>query len=151
MSREPFVQSSAPLYLTCDCSRKNLHGTAIGKSDRKTGICGDLCAPPEVICRSSVSECRYRRAATTKTIHCSVLETKSDFTVEYRPVKDLLIRGTSRGAPCPTVNDLYASPVKHGGDIQTNPCNGLTLPKEMAATHPNSCTGSAGSATGMVR
>jgi outer membrane cobalamin receptor len=61
--------------------------------------------------------------------------TKADFKVEYRPVKDLLIRGTfSQILRVPTINDLYASPANTSVTFN-DPCTGLTAAK--VAANPN--------------
>ena len=50
--------------------------------------------------------------------------TKADFKLEYRPIRDLLIRGTfSQVLRVPTVNDIAASPVNTSATFN-DPCNG---------------------------
>jgi iron complex outermembrane recepter protein len=61
--------------------------------------------------------------------------TKADFKVEYRPIKDILVRGTfSQVLRVPTVNDLAAAPVNTSVTFN-DPCTALT-PGALAAT-PN--------------
>jgi len=52
--------------------------------------------------------------------------TKGDFKVEYRPVNDLLLRGTfSQVLRVPTINDIASAPVNTSVTFN-DPCNGLT-------------------------
>jgi iron complex outermembrane receptor protein len=52
--------------------------------------------------------------------------TRSQFKLEYRPVSDLLVRGTfAQIFRAPTVNDLFAGPATNAATF-TDPCNGLT-------------------------
>ena len=61
--------------------------------------------------------------------------TKADFKVEYRPVRDLLVRGTfSQVLRVPTINDIAAAPVNSSVTFN-DPCNGLTQAKVNA--NPN--------------
>ena len=58
-----------------------------------------------------------------------------DFKLEYRPINDLLVRGTfSHVFRVPTITDLYAAP-QNTSVTFNDPCNGLTSAK-LAAT-PN--------------
>ena len=61
--------------------------------------------------------------------------TKSDVKLEYRPVKDLLIRGTfSQVFRVPTILDLF-QPALNSSVTFNDPCNGLTAAK--VAANPN--------------
>ncbi len=134
------VQSSAPLYLTCGLSQETCTGNAIGKYDSKQEYV-EIFAPilkdlPFVHSLNVDIGARHNNYSLFGS------STKSDFKVEYRPVKDLLIRGTfSQVLRVPTVNDLYASPVNTSVTFN-DPCNGLTAAK--AATNPNYALACAG-------
>ncbi|HWY96375.1 MAG TPA: TonB-dependent receptor [Steroidobacteraceae bacterium] len=130
---DAIVQSAPPLYLTCGLSQETCTGNAVGKYDSKQEYI-EIFAPilkdlPFVHSLNADIGARHN--------HYSLFgsSTKSDFKVEYRPVKDLLIRGTfSQVLRVPTINDLYSSPVNTSVTFN-DPCNGLTAAK--AATNPN--------------
>lgn len=49
------------------------------------------------------------------------------FAVEYRPISDLLLRGTvSKVFRAPTVGDVYNSPISDAPKLSRDPCNGIT-------------------------
>ncbi len=49
------------------------------------------------------------------------------FAVEYRPISDLLLRGTvSKVFRAPTVGDVYNSPISDAPKLSSDPCDGIT-------------------------
>jgi iron complex outermembrane receptor protein len=130
---DALVQALPPLYLTCGLSQETCSGTSIGKYNSKqeylelyVPILKELPLVHSLNVDIGVRHNDYSLFGTS---------TKSDFKVEYRPVKDLLVRGSfSQVLRVPTVNDLYAAPVNTSVTFN-DPCTGLTAAK-VAAT-PN--------------
>ena len=51
------------------------------------------------------------------------------FAVEYRPITDLLLRGTvSEVFRAPTINDVFGAPVSDAPKLSSDPCDGITTP-----------------------
>ncbi len=51
------------------------------------------------------------------------------FAIEYRPISDLLLRGTvSDIFRAPTVANVYGAPVSDAPKLSNDPCNGITTP-----------------------
>ncbi|HEU0276414.1 MAG TPA: TonB-dependent receptor [Rhodanobacteraceae bacterium] len=49
--------------------------------------------------------------------------------LEYRPIEDLLLRGTvSEVFRAPTIGDIFAAPTIGGQVLNSDPCNGITSP-----------------------
>ena len=49
------------------------------------------------------------------------------FAVEYRPINDLLLRGTvSEVFRAPTISDVYRSPISDAPKLSSDPCDGIT-------------------------
>jgi iron complex outermembrane receptor protein len=68
--------------------------------------------------------------------------TRSTIKIEYKPIKDLLVRGTyAQVFRAPTILDIAAAPRNNSANF-TDPCNGLTTAK-LAATPglANACVG----------
>lgn len=130
---EALVQALPPLYLSCGLSNETCTGSAVGKYNSKQEYL-ELYVPilkelPLIHSLNADVGVRHNDYSLFGT------STKSDFKVEYRPIKDLLVRGTfSQVLRVPTVNDLYAAPVNTSVTFN-DPCNGLTAAK-VAAT-PN--------------
>ena len=130
---DAITQASPPLYLTCGLSQETCTGNAIGKYNSKQEylelyipILKDLPLVHSLNADIGVRHNDYSLFGKS---------TKADFKVEYRPVKDILLRGTfSQVLRVPTVNDLYAAPVNTSVTFN-DPCTGLTAAK-VAAT-PN--------------
>jgi iron complex outermembrane receptor protein len=130
---DALVQALPPLYLTCGLSQETCSGNAVGQYNSKQEylelyipILKDLPMVHSLIADVGVRHNNYSLFGQS---------TKADFKVEYRPIKDLLIRGTfSQVLRVPTVNDIAASPVNTSVTFN-DPCNGLTAAK-VAAT-PN--------------
>jgi iron complex outermembrane receptor protein len=130
---DALIQAAPPLYLTCGLSQETCSGDAIGKYNSKQEylelyipILKDLPLVNSLNADIGVRHNDYSLFGTS---------TKSDFKVEYRPIKDLLVRGSfSQVLRVPTVNDLSAAPVNTSVTFN-DPCNGLTAAK-VAAT-PN--------------
>jgi iron complex outermembrane recepter protein len=125
--------ASPPLYLTCGLSQETCSGNAIGKYNSKQEylelnipILKDLPLVHSLNADIGVRHNDYSLFGQS---------TKADFKVEYRPIKDLLVRGTfSQVLRVPTVNDLAAAPVNTSVTFN-DPCTGLTA-AQLAAT-PN--------------
>ena len=121
---DQLVQAQPPLYLTCGLSQETCTGNAIGQySSRQeylelfVPILKDLPLVSALNVDAGVRHSDYSLFGKT---------TKSDFKVEYRPVRDLLIRGTfSQVFRVPTVNDIASAPVNTSVTFN-DPCNGLT-------------------------
>ncbi|MDP8985862.1 MAG: TonB-dependent receptor [Pseudomonadota bacterium] len=130
---DSIVQATPPLYLTCGLSQETCTGNAVGKYGSKqeyveflVPILKDLPLVHSLTADIGARHNNYSLFGSS---------TKADFKVEYRPVKDLLIRGTfSQVLRVPTIVDLYASPVNTSVTFN-DPCNGLTAAK--AASNPN--------------
>ena len=131
------VQALPPLYLTCGLSQETCTGNAIGTYNSKqeylellVPILKDLPLVKSLNVDVGVRHNDYSLFGKS---------TKGDFKVEYRPVSDLLLRGTfSQVLRVPTINDIAAAPVNTSVTFN-DPCNGLT----QAASH-RQCESGAG-------
>jgi outer membrane receptor protein involved in Fe transport len=121
---DQIVQALPPLYLTCGLSQETCTGNAIGQYGSKqeylellVPILKDLPAVHSLNFDAGVRHNDYTLFGKS---------TKADFKVEYRPVRDLLVRGTfSQVLRVPTVNDIAAAPLNSSITFN-DPCNGLT-------------------------
>lgn len=121
------VTASAPLYISCGLSQEVCTGPSDGKYNSKQEylelyipILKDLPLVHSLSADVGVRHNDYSLFGAS---------TKSDFKVEYRPIKDLLLRGTfSQVLRVPTINDLYAAPTI-SSDNFNDPCTGLTQAK----------------------
>jgi iron complex outermembrane recepter protein len=130
---DALVQAAPPLYLGCGLSQETCTGNAVGKYNSKQEYV-ELFVP---ILKDLplVQSLNVDLGARHNNYSLFGSSTKADFKVEYRPVKDLLIRGTfSQILRVPTVNDLYSSPVNTSVTFN-DPCTGLTAAK--VAANPN--------------
>ena len=130
---DSIVQGSPPLYLTCGISNEACTGNSVGGYDSKqyylevyAPLLKDLPAVHLLSADIGIRFSDYSLFGST---------TKSDFKLEYRPITDLLVRGTySQVFRVPTVNDIAASPVNTSVTFN-DPCNGLT--SAALAANPN--------------
>jgi len=118
------VQALPPLYLTCGLSQETCTGNAIGTYNSKqeylellVPILKDLPLVKSLNVDVGVRHNDYSLFGKS---------TKGDFKVEYRPVNDLLLRGTfSQVLRVPTINDIASAPVNTSVTFN-DPCNGMT-------------------------
>lgn len=121
---DAIVQAQPPLYLTCGLSQETCTGNATASYNSKQEylelfipLLKDLPGATALNVDAGVRHNDYSLFGQS---------TKSDFKVEYRPIKDLLIRGTfSQVLRVPTVSDISASPVNTSVTFN-DPCTGLT-------------------------
>ena len=134
------VQALPPLYLSCGLSQETCTGNAIGTYNSKqeylellVPILKDLPLVNSLNVDVGVRHNDYSLFGKS---------TKSDFKVEYRPIRDLLLRGTfSQVLRVPTVNDIAASPLNTSVTFN-DPCNGLT--QAQVTANPNLALACAG-------
>ncbi len=127
------VQAAPPLYLSCGLSQETCTGNAIGSYfswqqylEILVPILKDVPFVNSLNADIGVRHADYSIFGSS---------TKSDFKVEYRPIRDLLLRGTfSQVLRVPTINDIAASPLNSSITFN-DPCNGLTQAKVTA--NPN--------------
>jgi iron complex outermembrane recepter protein len=125
--------ASAPLYLQCQVSNEACSGVSKGKYNSKQMYL-ELFVPllkdlPGVHSLNIDLGTRYSDYSLFGNA------TKSQFKLEYRPVSDLLIRGThSQVFRVPTILDIAAAPVNTSVTFN-DPCTNLT-PGDVA-TNPN--------------
>jgi iron complex outermembrane recepter protein len=125
--------SSPPLFLQCDVSNEACTGPSSGGYNSKDEyieafipILKDLPGAQQLNLDLGSRHSDYSLFGST---------TKSDIKIEYRPVKDVLLRGTwAQVYRVPTVTDLFASPVNTAVTFN-DPCQGLTAAK--IAANPN--------------
>jgi outer membrane receptor protein involved in Fe transport len=121
---DSIVQAAPPLYLTCGISNEACTGNSVGEYDSKQ-IYLELYAPllkdlPAVHLLSADLGVRFSDYSLFGNA------TKADFKLEYRPIRDLLIRGTySQVFRVPTITDIAASPANTSVTFN-DPCTGLT-------------------------
>jgi outer membrane receptor protein involved in Fe transport len=125
--------ASPPLYLQCQVSNEACTGPSQGAYNSKdeyvemfVPILKDLPGVQQLDLDAGVRHSSYSLFGST---------TKSDLKIEYRPVKDVLVRGTwAQVYRVPTITDLYAAPVNNSSTFN-DPCVGLTTAK--IASNPN--------------
>lgn len=136
------VQAQPPLYLTCGLSQETCTGSTNGGYNSKQ-LYLELYAPllkdlPGVHSLSLDYGVRYANYSLFGN------STKSDFKVEYRPITDLLVRGTfSQIFRVPTVTDIAASPTNSSITFN-DPCTNLTtaqLTGPNGANYAKACQG----------
>ena len=129
---DSIVQATPPLYLTCGLSQETCTGNTNGGYNSKQEYL-ELLIPllKDMPAAHSLSLDYGLRHADYELFGSS---TRSDFKIEYRPINDLLVRGTySQIFRVPTVTDIAASPVNSSITFN-DPCTALTA---AAATGPN--------------
>jgi iron complex outermembrane receptor protein len=130
---DAIVQATPPLFLNCQLSQETCTGNTLGGYNSKQ-VFGELFVPllkdlPGVHALNVDLGIRY----SDYSIFGSA--TKGDFKLEYRPVSDLLIRGTfSQVFRVPTVSDI-AGPPTNTSVTFNDPCTNLTAAQ--VAANPN--------------
>jgi len=127
------VQAQPPLYLQCQLANETCSGDTHGQYNSKQAyvelfvpLLKDLPGVHALNIDIGARYSDYDKFGNT---------TKGDLKLEYRPVQDLLVRGTySQIFRVPTITDLYASPVNSSITF-TDPCTGLT--SAQVAANPN--------------
>ncbi len=118
------VQATPPLYLKCGISNEACTGNTVGQYSSKQYYT-ELYAPllkdlPGVHSLSLDFGLRFSDYSLFGNA------TKSDFKIEYRPIKDMLVRGSfSQVFRVPTITDIAASPANSSITFN-DPCTGLT-------------------------
>ncbi len=118
--------ASPPLYLTCGVSNEACTGNTQGKYNSReiylelfVPILKDLPGVKSLNIDAGVRHSAY-------SIDSLGSATKAQFKLEYKPIGDLLFRGTfSQVFRVPTINDLFSSPVNTSVTFN-DPCVGLT-------------------------
>jgi outer membrane receptor protein involved in Fe transport len=129
----PLAVSSPPLYLQCQVSNEACTGSTAGHYNSKeeylelfVPVLKDLPGVHSLNVDGGVRHSGYSLFGNT---------TKSELKIEYRPIKDVLLRGTwAQIFRVPTISDLYSAPVNTSVTFN-DPCNGLTSAK--LAANPN--------------
>ena len=119
--------ASAPLYLTCGVSNEACTGNTRGKYNSREiylelfiPILKDLPGAKALNVDVGIRHSSY-------SIDSLGQATKAQFKLEYKPINDVLIRGTfSQVFRVPTINDLFSSPVNTSVTFN-DPCVGLTV------------------------
>jgi iron complex outermembrane receptor protein len=113
-----------PLFLSCQLSSETCGSETIGDYNQKE-IYAEFFVPvladmPGVKALNLTGGVRYSDYSNFGN------STKGQIKLEYRPVSDVLVRGTfAQIFRAPTVNDLFAGPATNAATF-TDPCNGLT-------------------------
>jgi iron complex outermembrane receptor protein len=134
------AQGQAPSFLNCYISQEACSGNSLGKYNFKE-VYGEIFVPllkdlPLVNSLNIDGGVRY----SDYSIFGST--TKGDFKVEYRPIKDLLIRGTfSQIYRAPTIQDISNAPLSDSPTLN-DPCNGYAgVPTAQYPNLPAACVG----------
>jgi outer membrane receptor protein involved in Fe transport len=125
--------SSPPLYLQCQVANEACSGPSQGAYNSKdeylemfVPILKDLPGVRQLNVDAGARHSSYSLFGST---------TKSDLKIEYRPVRDVMFRGTwAQVYRVPTITDLYAAPVNASSTFN-DPCQGLTTAR--IAANPN--------------
>ncbi|HEU4652446.1 MAG TPA: TonB-dependent receptor, partial [Steroidobacteraceae bacterium] len=121
---DSIVQAQPPLYLQCQLANETCTGNTLGSYNSRQAY-AEFFVPllkdlPGVHALNVDLGVRY------SDYNLFGNETTSDFKLEYRPIEDLLVRGTySQIFRVPTITDLAASPVNSAVTF-TDPCTNLT-------------------------
>ena len=127
--------ASPPLYLQCGVSNEACTGNTKGKYNSREiymelfiPILKDLPGAKSLNIDAGIRHSDY-------SIESLGAATKGEFKLEYKPISDLLIRGTfSQVFRVPTINDLFQAPVNTSVTFN-DPCVGLTAAR--LAANPN--------------
>ncbi|MFO1399594.1 MAG: TonB-dependent receptor [Steroidobacteraceae bacterium] len=139
---EKLVQGEPPLFLKCLISNEACTGNTVGEYSSKeyyaealVPVLKDMPGAQQLDFDASVRFSDYSKFGNT---------TKGSFKVEYRPIKDLMIRASYEQVfRVPTLADLYAAPANTSATF-TDPCYGVTAAD--VAGNPNlgkACLGAA--------
>jgi len=127
------TEAQPPLYLNCGISSEACSGNATGSYNVKEAY-GQLFVPvlanlPAVYALNLDAGVRYSNYSLFGTT------TRAQFQVEYKPIKDLLLRGTyAQIFRAPSVSDISAAPASNSPTFN-DPCNGYT--GKNTALYPN--------------
>ncbi|MFO1468803.1 MAG: TonB-dependent receptor [Steroidobacteraceae bacterium] len=122
-----------PLYLQCEISNEACTGNTDGKYNVKQAYVEFLIPILKDVPGAKALNLDIGTRYSDYSIFGNA--TKSQFKIEYRPVSDLLIRGTySQVFRVPTINDIAAAPANTSVTFN-DPCQGLT--SAMVAANPN--------------
>jgi outer membrane receptor protein involved in Fe transport len=130
---DQIVIAQPPYYLQCEISQETCTGPSY-KSYSNTDVYGELFAPllkdlPAIKSLNVDLGIRWSDYTSFNAV------TKGQIKVEYKPISDVLIRGTfSQIYRAPTVQDLAQAPAINSPTF-IDPCNGLTA--QVAASNPN--------------
>ncbi|HTP40008.1 MAG TPA: TonB-dependent receptor [Steroidobacteraceae bacterium] len=128
---DQIVIAQPPLYVSCEISQEACTGNVAGHYSN-TDFFGELLVPvlKDVPGAKSLNvDLGVRLSDYSVTGNT----TKATFKLEYKPISDLLVRGTfAQIYRVGTINDYYAAPVNTSATF-TDPCDGLTAAK-VAAT-----------------
>jgi outer membrane receptor protein involved in Fe transport len=130
---DAIVQAIPPLFLSCQLSQETCTGNTVGQYNSKQ-LFGELFVPilkdlPGVRALNADLGVRWSDYSLFGNA------TKGDLKLEYRPIKDLLIRGTySQVFRVPTVADIAGPPVNTAVTFN-DPCTNLT--PAMVTANPN--------------
>ena len=130
---DAIVQATPPLFLNCQLSQETCTGNTLGGYNSKQ-VFGELFVPilkdlPGVHALNVDLGIRYSNYSLFGSA------TKGDLKLEYRPIQDLLIRGTySQVFRVPTVSDIAAPPTNTSVTFN-DPCTNLT--SAQLAGNPN--------------
>jgi iron complex outermembrane recepter protein len=130
------AQAQAPLYISCLISEEACTGDSGGGYNSKEfyaeaflPLLKDLPGAKSLNLDMGVRHSDYSLFGST---------TKAQFKLEYKPVSDLLVRGTySQVFRVPTLIDLYAAPLSNNPNY-ADPCYGSTAAS--VASNPNLAT-----------
>ena len=132
-SADQIVQSLPPLYNTCEISQETCTGNS-RLHFSNTDVYGEVFVPvlkdlPFVKALNLDAGLRFSDYSDFSST------AKGQIKLEYRPISDLLVRGTfSQIYRAPTVQDLAQAPVQSSSGF-VDPCNGLTA--ATVAANPN--------------
>jgi len=123
-STSAITQAQPPLYLNCQLSQETCGGNSAGSYNVKEGylelympLLADLPAVKSLNLDAGVRYSDYNLFGNT---------TRGSFKLEYRPVKDLLIRGTyAQIFRAPTIADISAAPASNAPTLN-DICNHYT-------------------------
>lgn len=121
---DSLVIAQPPLYLNCQLSQETCTGNTTGKYNSKQEY-AELLVPilKDLPLANALNLDIGIRHQDFSLFGSS---TKADFKVEYRPVKDVLLRGTfSQVLRVPTVSDIASAPVNSSVTFN-DPCTGIT-------------------------
>jgi iron complex outermembrane recepter protein len=130
---DSLVEATPPLYLSCQISQEACTGSSTAQYNSKqeylelfVPILKDLPGVSSLNVDLGVRHQDYSLFGSS---------TKADFKVEYRPIKDILIRGTfSQVLRVPTISDIAAAPAISSITFN-DPCTNLT--QAMVTANPN--------------
>jgi outer membrane receptor protein involved in Fe transport len=130
---DALVEARPPLFTNCLIASEACTGDARGEYDVKE-LYAELFVP---VLKEAPGAYALNLSVGTRLSDYSLFgnSTKSEFKVEYRPIEDLLVRGTySQVFRVPTLGDIAAAPAISNPTF-SDPCFGLTAAR--VASNPN--------------